>query len=98
MKFDTRAFFTELSDSDVDGFAVIETDSTEGYRMAEKWNRPERDGGPTWLTYWIPEEALLDRIQSGKCKQTTTLSHKQYRGVLKLADVFDEVETNTVAA
>jgi len=93
MEFTIKDFFTEKEANDVGGFVVIDTDEGgAGYRMAEKWNRPERDGGPTWLTYWISEEALQDRLDAGKCAHAKTISAKQFRGVLNLAGVSDQYQ------
>lgn len=97
MEYQTKDFFTEVEASDVGGFVVIDTDETEGYRMAEKWNRPERDGGPTWLTYWISEQALQDRLDAGKCRHTTEVSDEQFQGILNLAGVSEQYEEATKA-
>lgn len=91
MEYDTKDFFVENEDKDVQGFVVIETDETEGYRIAEKWNRSEAQGGPVWITYWIPAGTLSARADRGECKKTTSVSDKQFRGVLNLAGVKKQV-------
>lgn len=105
MEYDQRDFFTEIEDSDVQGFVVIETaedgepgslSGEESYRIAEKWNRSDRDGGPVWITYWMPAQALDNRIAEGSCKHTTTMSEEQFRGVLNLAGVEHQTEVATV--
>lgn len=88
MEYETGAFLTELEADDVSGLTVIEVnEDSEQYRIAEKWNRPESEGGPTWLTYWISEEALADRMERDAVEYKQQLSDKQLRGVLNLAEV-----------
>lgn len=95
MKFQTGAFFSELEDASVKGFAIVAVASSGGpisdhsgaaYRIAEKWQRSEVDGGPVWHTYWMDEQQLLTRVNEGKCKKAKTLSDKQLSGVKNLAE------------
>lgn len=103
MEYQTGAFFVEKEESDVQGFAIIET--SEGgpelgepsYRVAEKWNRPESEGGPAWLTYVIPEELLLARIERGECAYTKQMSNTQLNGVENLVEK-RVAETNAAVA
>lgn len=92
MEYDTKAFFVEKDEPDVKGFVVIDTDDSAGYRMAEKWVRPEAEGGERWLTYWIPEAALEERLAAGQCAYSTQVSEKQFRGLLRLAGVAHQYE------
>lgn len=78
-------FFVEHEANDVTGFAIVDTDESEGYRIAEKWERPNADD--TWLTYWISEEALAKREAAGKCKLARELNGKQLQGIGNLAGV-----------
>lgn len=106
MEFETKQFFTETEDSDIQGFVVVAT-STDGgpitgesgtaYRIAEKWNRPEQDGGPVWTTYWIPEETLLARVERGECAPTKVVTDTQFKGVCNLAGIADQVANKAPA-
>lgn len=84
MEHTTGEFFVEHEADDVTGFAIVDTDETEGYRIAEKWERPDE---AVWLTYWISEEALAKRQADGKCEKARDLNAKQLRGIGNLADV-----------
>lgn len=88
MKFEPKDFFVEEEASDVEGFVVIETDSGgAGYRMAERWGR---DKGTRWITYWLPEERLQERLSEEKCTHSKTITDTQFEGVLKLAGVNEQ--------
>lgn len=93
MDYERGAYFTEMEDSDVSGTVVVEVDeSGEQYRMAEKWDRPESDGGIIWHTYWITAEALNDRLEKDACAYVKQVSAKQFEGILNLAEIEDQVE------
>lgn len=86
MEYDTKAFFSEHESGEVSGFAIIETDDDlERHRIAEKWERPDDEGGPTWLTYWISADALTERIERDACSYKQQLSDKQFEGIMNLA-------------
>ena len=91
MEFNTKAFFTENKEQDVQGFVIIESSETgPGYdepshRIAEK----SQEFG--WLTYWMPEETLLARIERGECSYGKDVSTSQFNGVLNLAGVSQEI-------
>lgn len=85
MSYSVGDFFKEHEASDVNGFGIIASSDTAGFRIAEKWLRPEHEGGETWLTYWITEEALSDRVDADKCEKLKELSDKQLDGMRKLA-------------
>lgn len=92
MEYDTRAYFTEREADDVNGFIIVEVnEDSQQYRVAEKWERDESDGGPTWLTYWIREAALLERERSGSIDYRKQLNDKQFEGVQNLAEISDRV-------
>lgn len=98
MDYTEQAFFSEHEADDVTGFAVIEVnEDSEQYRVAEKWNRPDSEGGPTWLTYWITEQALADRLSRDACSYKQQLSDKQYEGILNLADVSHQYQEEVAA-
>jgi len=82
MEYEPGDFFTEHDDDAVKGFAIIETDESEGYRIAEKWQH-----SGNWTTYWRPADQLLERVVDGNCEKTKTLSDEQFNGLLKLAGV-----------
>lgn len=102
MEFNKRAFFAEKAETNVQGFIVIETSESgpgygePSYRMAEKWNRA--DGDSMWVTYWIPAETLNARIERGDCAYAKDVSETQFKGVLNLAEVAEEVENARRAA
>jgi len=91
MKFSTQTYFVEHEDEAVKGFSIIDTNEQSGrYQIAEKWvasNASSADSlcsaleNDKWLTYWIPEKKLLDRIAAGHCEQKARLSQKQYDAV-----------------
>jgi hypothetical protein len=86
MEHQRRAFFSEHEADDVTGFVIIEVnEDSEQYRVAEKWNRSEGDS--VWLTYWISEQALADRMARDACSYKQQLSANQFEGILNLADV-----------
>jgi len=80
MEFSTQTYFVEHEDEAVKGFSIIDTNEQSGrYQLAEKCVRASSPN--RWLTYWIPEEKLLDRIAAGHCEQKARLSQKQYDAV-----------------
>lgn len=96
MEYQRKDFFVEKESTGVDGFVVIDTDETRGYRVAERWEPPKTpyitnpQADSKWLTYWIPARSLAARVEAGKCEQTTTVSDKQFRGVMNLAGVDED--------
>lgn len=85
MEYTIGAFFVEREASDVDGFFIIDANERQGYRIAEKWDRPY--GEPVWNTYWRPEDDLLERVAAGKCELFKQVGTKELRGVCNLAGV-----------
>lgn len=83
MEYNRKQYLSDNTDPTVKGLTIIETDSTEGYRIAEKWNRSD---GSTWVTYWIPAETLEQRATEGKVEPVGELSDKQFEQVCKLSD------------
>lgn len=86
MRFDTHTYFDEVEDESVNGFVIIDTnEQSRRYQIAEKW-MAEPDETPitqdTWITYWIPESALIDRLQAGECEKAARLSKRQYNAVV----------------
>lgn len=95
MKFSTQTYFVEHEDEAVKGFSIIDTNEQSGrYQIAEKWVRPTSPN--KWLTYWIPEEKLLDRIAAGHCEQKARLSQKQYNAVRSKID-HDSISAEGIA-
>lgn len=85
MEFDQRDFFVD-EDPEVGGFCIGEVNDTSGrYRIIERWDRPEEDGGPTWITYWVSEDAMQARIESGQISHRQRVSEKQFEGFKSLA-------------
>lgn len=96
MEFDTKAFMTEPENNEVKGFAIIQVnEDTEQYRVAEKWEPKHSED--RWLTYWISERKLLERIEEGSVKYYKDLTDSQYEGILKLASVKGASEVSVKA-
>lgn len=85
MQFDTGTLFKEHDDSEVTSSIVIETSDEEGYRMAERWT--PTFGEPRWVTYWLPEDDLLVRLETGQFEERGTVSDEQFEQVCQHADV-----------
>ena len=103
MKFDPKDFFVEKEASDVEGFVIIDSDEGgAGYRMAEKWEQEKRTPGSapnsTWITYWLPEERLQERLSEEKCAHSRTITDTQFEGVLNLAGVLEQYSQTVEAA
>lgn len=78
--FERGDVFNEKDDSRVDGFFIIDTDESEGYRIAEKDTPP--DGRESrWISYWVPEASLQDRTDSGACEKHTEASDEQIQSI-----------------
>lgn len=84
MDYDRRQYFRDHTDPTVNGLTIIETDESEGYRIAEKWDRS--DEAPTWVTYWIPASKLDQRAAEGKVEPVGKLSDEQFEQVCQLSD------------
>ena len=96
MKFDPKDFFVEKEASDVEGFVIIDSDEGgAGYRMAEKWEQEEKT---QWITYWLPEERLQERLSEERCAHSKTITDTQFEGVLNLAGVLEQHKESTKAA
>lgn len=99
MEHQPKDFFTDVAADSVGGFAIIETsESDERYRVVEKWERPESEGGPTWTVYWIRAVALEERKQDGSVQFKQQLSDKQFSGVLTLAGVDEQHSAEAATA
>lgn len=84
MEYDRRQYFREHDDESVKGFTVIETDQTEGYRVAEKWQRDNESN--KWISYWVSEEKLADRVADSLCEPAATLTDEQFERVCENVD------------
>lgn len=81
MEYEPKQFFSEEEHDDVKGFTVLEAEDGR-YHIAEKWLKD--DGEDRWLDYWIPQDDLLKRVDSGDCEPAATLTDEQFEGVCKM--------------
>lgn len=98
MEYKRRAFFSEHEDDTVAGFAIIDANETsQQYLIAEKWTPTGNDTSidsdePRWTTYWVHEDALIERVENGDCSYKQQLNDKQFGGVCKLAGIPQKAE------
>lgn len=82
MEFQTKDFFKEHDDTEVNGFTIIEV-AEEQVRIAEKW---ERSKSPTWTVYWIPKNRLESRCEAGACEKKGQVNDNQYEAICQKTD------------
>lgn len=76
----TGTYYEEHEHDDVNGFAII-NDREGEVHVAEKWLRPEDEGGDKWLDYWMSVEDLNRRVEEGACEKKAELTDEQYAAV-----------------
>jgi len=75
MEYEIRTYFAEHEESQVKGFTIIDAEDGS-YNIAEKWNK--EDGGSQWLSYTIPEDRLLARVEQELCEPKAKLTDEQF--------------------
>ena len=82
MRFNRKTYFAENGDPTVPGFTIIECGDGQ-YRIAEKWYR---NNGSTWVTYWIEDTELHERVDRDVCEPKGQVSDEQFEKICERAD------------
>jgi len=82
MSYESQTYFQENEEPDVKGFTILRVDDGECH-IAEKWLAgPENDNTEDkWMSYWIPESDLDERVENGDCEKVGNLTDEQFTTV-----------------
>lgn len=96
MEYEPKTYFDELEQDDVKGFTLLET-GDDKYHVGEKWLKQE-EGEGVWMSYWIPEAQLLQRVKEGACEPKGQLSDEQFQQVCELVEWEEYAESQAATA